>query len=107
MKRNGNPQVIVTDKCQSCRAAAKENGNAGRQECDRHLSNRAEISLLPFRRRERAMPRCRRSRSPRKCASVHSSVSNQFNHHRNIEGRARFKSPGAAAFLEWREPIAA
>jgi putative transposase len=91
----------------SYRAAMKEIGNAGRQECGRHLNNRAENSHLPFRRRERAMSRFRRMRSLQKFASIHSSVYNHFNHQRNIESRARFKSLRDAALLEWRELIAA
>jgi putative transposase len=107
MKRYGNPQVVVTDRCHSYRAAMKEIGNAGRQECGRHLNNRAENSHLPFRRRERAMSRFRRMRSLQKFASIHSSVYNHFNHQRNIESRARFKSLRDAALLEWRELVAA
>jgi len=98
---------VVTDRCHSYRAAMKEFGNAGRQECGRHLNNRAENSHLPFRRRERAMSRFRRMRSLQKFASIHSSVYNHFNHQRNIESRARFKSLRDAALLEWRELLAA
>jgi hypothetical protein len=43
----------------------------------------------------------------RKFASIHSSVYNHFNHQRNIESRARFKSLRDAALLEWREFVAA
>jgi hypothetical protein len=103
MKRYGNPKVVVTDKCPSYRAAMKMIGSEGRQETGRHLNNRAENSHLPFRRRERAMSRFRRMRSLQKFASIHSSVYNHFNHQRNIESRARFKSLRDAALLEWRE----
>ena len=54
MKRYGNPQILVTDRCPSYRAAMKDIGNQGRQEVGRHLNNRAENSHLPFRRKERA-----------------------------------------------------
>jgi putative transposase len=107
MKRYGDPKVVVTDKCPSYRAAMKVIGNEGRQETGRHLNNRAENSHLPFRRRERAMSRFRRMRSLQKFASIHSSVYNHFNHQRNIESRARFKSLRDAALLEWRDLIAA
>jgi DDE domain len=82
-------------------------GNGHRREIGRHLNNRAENSHQPFRRRERAMSRFRRMRSLQKFASIHSSVYNHFNHQRNIESRARFKSLRDAALLEWRELIAA
>ena len=60
MKRYGNPQTVVTDRCSSYGAATKEIGNKNRQEVGRHKNNRAENSHLPFRRRERAMSRFRR-----------------------------------------------
>jgi len=107
MKRYGNPQVVVTDRCPSYGAAMKEIGNNGHQEVGRHKNNRAENSHLPFRRRERAMLRFRRMRSLQKFASMHSSVYNHFNHHRNIESRTRFKQLRNAALLQWRELIAA
>ncbi len=39
--------------------------------------------------------------------SGHASVRNHFNHQRNIDTRARFKSLRNAALLEWRELSAA
>jgi putative transposase len=61
MKRHGRPQAIVTDRLRSYGAAMKEIGNADRQETGRRLNNRVENSHLPFRRRERAMARFRRT----------------------------------------------
>lgn len=49
MRRYGNPQVIVTDKCPSYSAAMKVIGNKKRQATGRHVNNRAENSHLPFR----------------------------------------------------------
>lgn len=92
MKRYGNPEVVVTDKCPSYHAAMKVIGNERCQETGRHLNNRAGNSHQPFRRRERAMSRFRRMRSLQKFASVHSSVHNHFNNQRNAERRAGFKS---------------
>lgn len=43
MKRNGNSEVVVTDKCPSYHAAMKTIGNEKRQETGRHLNNRAKI----------------------------------------------------------------
>ena len=43
MKRYGNPEVVVTDKCPSYHAAMKVIGNEGRQETGRHLNNRPKI----------------------------------------------------------------
>lgn len=107
MKRYGNPHVVVTDNCPSYRAAMKVVGNEGRQEAARHLNIRAGNSHLPFRRRERAMSRFRRMRSLQKFVSIHSSVYNHFNHQKNIESRARFKSLRDVALFEWRALIVA
>ena len=75
MKRYGRPEVIVTDKLRSYRAAMKVIGNEARQETGRWLNNRAENSHQPFRRRERAMVKLGNAKSLQKFASIHSSVS--------------------------------
>ena len=71
MKRYGRPEQIITDKLRSYGAAMKAVGNVDRQETGRWLNNRAENSHLPFRRRERAMPRVQRMRNLQKFAAVH------------------------------------
>ena len=73
MKRNGKPKIIVTDKLRSYRAAMMIIGNADRQETGRWVNNRAENSHLPFRRRERAMLRFRRTATLQKFVSIHAS----------------------------------
>ncbi|WOR15252.1 IS6 family transposase [Hyphomonas sp. FCG-A18] len=107
MKRYGNPEVAVTDRLASYRAAMKVIRNEDRQETAWWANNRAENSHLPFRRRERAMLRFRQMRSLQKFISIHSSVHNHFNHQRNIERRTRFKTLRHAALLEWRQLLAA
>ncbi len=79
MKRYGQPEVVVTDKLRSYGAAMKVIGNADRQETGRWVNNRAENSHLPFRRRERAMLRFRRTATLQKFVSVHASIQNHFN----------------------------
>jgi putative transposase len=102
MRKHGRPEVIVTDRLRSYRAALKEIGAAKRQETGRWLNNRAENLHLPFRRRERAMLRFRRMRSLQKFASVQASVLNHFNSERHLYSRANFKMNRAAALAEWR-----
>jgi putative transposase len=63
MKRYGGPEVVVTDRLRSYRAAMKVIGNAERQETGRWLNNRAENSHQPFRRREHAMAKFRSAKS--------------------------------------------
>ena len=76
MKRYGRPEVIVTDRLRSYRAAMKVIGNEARQATGRWLNNRAENSHQPFRRRARAMAKFRNANSLQKFASIHSSVHN-------------------------------
>ncbi|MBI1236222.1 MAG: IS6 family transposase [Alphaproteobacteria bacterium] len=103
MKRYGNPEVIVTDRLRSYRAAMKVIGNEDKQDVGRWLNNRAENSHLPFRRRERAMLRFRRMRSLQKFVAVHSSVHNHFNLERHINDRNSFKENRQNALAEWRQ----
>ena len=90
MKRYGRPEVIVTDRLRSYRAAMREIGNEARQETGRWLNNRAENSHQPFRRRERAMARFRSLKSLQKFASIHASVHNHFNQDRHLNSRQVF-----------------
>jgi putative transposase len=68
MKRNGQPRITVTDKLRSYCPAMIIIGNSVCQETGRWVSNRAEKTHLPFRRRERAMLRFRRTAAFQKFA---------------------------------------
>lgn len=103
MQRFGPPRVIVTDKLRSYGAAMKVIGNADRQETGRWLNNRAEISHLPFRRREKAILRFRRMPSMQKFVAAHASDHYHFNQERHLYSRASFKLNRTAALAEWRE----
>jgi putative transposase len=102
MRKHGQPEVVVTDKLRSYRAALQDIGAGERQETGKWLNNRAENSHLPFRRRERAMLRFRRMRSLQKFAAVHASISSHFNQERNLSNRSHLKLNRAAALAEWR-----
>ena len=78
-KRNGRLEVVVTDRLRSYRAAMKGIGNAERQETGRWLNTRAENSLQPFRRRERAAAKFRSVKSLQKIVSIHASVHSHSN----------------------------
>jgi len=99
----GPPLVIVTDLLRSYGAAMKVIGNVDKQEIGRWLNNRAENSNQPFRRRELAMLRFRRTRTVQKFVSVHSSVHNHFNQERHLYSRANFKLNRTAALAERRQ----
>ncbi|WP_137701769.1 IS6 family transposase [Marimonas lutisalis] len=107
MRRYGQPEVLVTDRFASYKAALREIGCEDRQECGRWLNNRVENSHLPFRRRERAMQRFRRMRSLQKFVVVHASVFNHFNQDRSLSKRDHFKQNRSAALAEWRDLCAA
>ena len=102
MRRHGRAESIVTDRLRSYGAALKEIGAEGRQETGRWANNRAENSLLPFRRRERVMLRFRRMRSLQMFVTVHASVCNHFNQERSLSSRTHFKLNRTAALTEWR-----
>lgn len=106
MKQYGSPEIIVTDRLRSYRAAMREIGNEARQETGRRLNNRAENSHQPFRRRERAMARFRSSKSLQKFVSIQASVHNHFNQDRHLNSRQVFKSHRSAALAEWRQLVA-
>ena len=103
MKRYGRPQVIVTDRLRSYRAAMREIGNEARQKTGRWLNNRAENSHQPFRRRERAMAKFRSPATLQKFAAIHASVHNHFNQERHLYNRENFKLNRSAALAEWRQ----
>jgi putative transposase len=105
--RGGSCAQFVTDKLRSYGAALRDLGAADRQEAGRWLSNRAENSHLPFRRRERAMLRFRRMRNLQKFASVQASVTNNFNQERSLSSRPLFKASRDAPLAEWRGLCAA
>ena len=80
----------------------KEVGNADCQEVGRGLNNRAENSHHPFRRRQRAMQRCRSVKTLQKFSSVHAQVRNHFNQERHLVTRQVYKQRRSAALAEWR-----
>ena len=103
MKRYPRPDAIITDRLRSYCAALRELGGSGLHQAGRWLSNRAENSHLPFRRREHAMLRFRRMRSLQKFVTVHSSVYNHFNLRRSLCSRDNFKLNRAAELAKWRQ----
>ena len=69
---------------------------------DRRSGNRAETSHLPFRRRERAMRRFRRSGCLPTFVAVHASVHNLLDTERHLKSREDFRLNRAAAPAERR-----
>ena len=103
MKRYGRPEIVVTDKLRSYKAAMKVIGNEARQETGRWLNNRAENSHQPFRRRERAMAKFRSVKSLLKFVSPHNSIDNHINQSLHLNPRDDFKKNPVTALAEWRQ----
>src|SRR5687768_9871967 len=91
LKRHGQVIAITTDGLRSYKAAMKDLGCGDNQQVGRWANNRVENSLLPFRRRERAMLRFRQMKSLQKFASVHASLHNHFAQDRHLIDRQTFK----------------
>src|SRR3978361_2333780 len=96
LKRHGSPKSITTDGLRSYKAAMKEIGNAEKQEIGRWANNRCENSHQPFRRRERAMLRCRRMKTLQKFPAVPAAFHNHFNKDRHLTMRESFKAQRSA-----------
>ncbi|MDA9265256.1 IS6 family transposase [bacterium] len=107
MKRHSRVHILVTDKLRSYGAEMKVSGNVDKQETGRWLNNRAENSHQPFRRREWAMLRFRRTATLHKFVSVHASIQNHFNKERHLYSRTNFKLNRAAALAEGRQLLSA
>jgi putative transposase len=103
LRRYGNPDEIVTDKCPSYGAALRELNLQFKQNTGQYLNNLCELSHQPFRRRERAMQGFRRWSTLQKFAAIQSSVYNHFNQERHFHSRVHFKRNRDAALNEWRE----
>ncbi len=103
MRRDGQPEALVTDRFASYKAALRDLVCDHFQLCGRWLNNSVENSHLPFRRRERGMQRFRRMRSLQKFVAVHSSIFNHFNQDRSLSKRDHFKQNRTAVLAEWRD----
>ena len=103
MKLYGPPQMVVTDRLRSYRAAMRDIGNQDRQNTEQYASNQAENSHRPFRRREYSMTRFRKTSTLQKSVSILASVYNHSNYQRHLESRTRFKSMRDASLTQWRE----
>ena len=106
LKRHGRVEAIVADGLKSYVAAMRDPGNIERREMRRWLSNRADNSHLPFRRREHARLRFRQMKSLQKFASIHASIYNHFNSERHLVDRKTYKSRRSAALAEWQNLMA-
>lgn len=107
MRRHGEPDEIVTDKCPSYGAALRELNLTIRHITNQYENNLCEVSHQPFRRRERVMQKFRSHGNLQLFASAHASIYNHFNAERHKINRTRMKLTRSAANTEWSELLAA
>jgi putative transposase len=106
LKRHGSRETVTTGGLRSHKAAMTILSNAEKREVGRWANNQVGNSHLPFRRRERAMLRCRQMKSLQKFASVHANVPNHFNLDRHLTDRQTYKAARSAALAEWQHLVA-
>ena len=101
-KQGFAPEVLVTDKLRSYRAAMSEIGLSALREQGLRKNNRAENSHQPTRRRERKMQRFKSPGSAQRFLSVHAAVQNTFNVQRHLHPAATLRVLRDDAFRTWR-----
>ena len=97
------PRVMVTDKLASYGAAKREIMPGVEHRQHKGLTNRAENSHQPTRRRERQMKRFKSPRQAQRFLSVHAQVSNLFHLRRDHLPAARYRAARIQAFQTWAE----
>jgi transposase-like protein len=97
-----HPEVIVTDKLASYRAAARDLGLAGRHRPGgMRENNRAENSHLPIRRRERKQQKFKSRASAQRFLATHAAVYNVFNLQPHLIRRTTLRQFRAEAHRTW------
>lgn len=96
------PEIIVTDKLASYRAAVKALGLGQRHRPGgMRENNRAENSHLPIRRRERKQQKFKSQGSAQRFLSSHGPIYNAFNLQPHLISRSGLRSLRAKAELDW------
>lgn len=103
LKNQGvHPEVIVTDKLTSYRAAARDLGLTGRHRSGgMRENNRAENSHLPIRRRERKQQRFKSQGSAQRFLSSHGPIYNVFNLQPHLMSRPGLRILRSQAEAAW------
>ena len=103
LKNQGiHPEVIVTDKLASYRAAAKSLGLTARhQPGGMRENNRAENSHLAIRRRERKQQKFKSQSSAQRFLSTHTAVYNTYNLQQHLISRPGLRRLRSQADEAW------
>ena len=103
LKRQGIvPDPFITDKLPSYGAALKELGLSKHHDFGGRKNNRAEISHLPVRQRERRMQRFKSAGSAQRFLSTHAAVYNTFNVQRHLISRKTLRHFRDEAMNVWQ-----
>lgn len=102
-----HPEVIVTDKLASYRAAMNTLGPQDRHRPGgMHANNRAENSHLPIRRRERKQQKFKSQGSAQRFLSTHAAIYNSFNLQPHLVSRSTLRVLRTEAHRVWAEATA-
>jgi putative transposase len=101
------PKRLVTDGLRSYGAARRELPPGVRHRTSRHLSNRAENSHRPARRRERRMRWFKSPEQAQRFLSPHAMIHGHFRPRRHPMTAARYRRARAKAFRIWRQEACA
>ena len=102
LKHNGvKPQLIVTDRLGSYRAALRDLNMRNVHDVGGRKNNRAENSHLPIRRRERKSQKFRSMKAAQRQLSRYGQIYNLFNYQRHLISRKTIKQFRHKAQAEW------
>jgi len=99
------PRVIVTDKLRSYGAAKREVLPGVEHRQSRYLSNRADVSHKPTRRRERQMRRLKSARHAKRFLSTHNRIHNHFKLRDHRLTATQHRNARDRAFRMWRDLV--
>jgi putative transposase len=103
-KRQGRTaRVMITDKLASYSAAKREVMPGVEHRRHKGLTNRAENSHQPTRRRERQMKRFKSAGQTQRVLSAHDPINNLFHLRRDHVTAAQYRAARAQAFAAWAE----
>ena len=108
LKRHGDePRKIVTDKLRSYGVAHRELIPEAIHDTSQYANNRAELSHLPTRVRERGMRRFKSRRQAQRFLDVHAAVYTLFNLGRHLTAARHYRELRQRAFASWAQAVAA